>query len=480
MSRRRSSSFNSGERDPKRFASSANGEGAFRPFTSYSVPLAFKSDSLTGLRFLPINAGEAAFISRPTLPFDGLDKLCKWLEDNGDDRDPSPLEMEQLRIISGLTRSQIETFISTARLNDYKSADAAMKTSWVDGTSLCASYVFPRFKPGHVWSPKNQASSSLVECDASSASAARPVHVPPSALLSAPADAATVLAPTPQPASASQLQPSPASLQITPTAINAPLGTVLPTYRAPSLTAEPPVSGLLPAAAPPAPASSYTQHLPRPTSIPTTQVPLLSLPPSVRKADKNRLLPKQATEKLGQWFSEHLTNPYPNKDEMSMLVLHSGLNDIQVANWFANARRRNKGLINMAEQVNSKLKAWFEAHLANPFPDALELESLCIATQLQPEQVVKWMQQARAINPELISRTDEQQRQTLTSGGARSLVSFSVPSHPLSTAPTSVGAFGAASGATVTAPAAAESPRFGGLQGSDPPPVPDVEKQEAP
>ena len=53
-------------------------------------------------------------------------------------------------------------------------------------------------------------------------------------------------------------------------------------------------------------------------------------PPSSMKMLKSRLLPRKAHEKLHVWFNEHLSNPYPSKDEMMMLVGQAGLTETQV------------------------------------------------------------------------------------------------------------------------------------------------------
>jgi hypothetical protein len=122
---------------------------------------------------------------------------------------------------------------------------------------------------------------------------------------------------------------------------------------------------------------------------------------------KSRLLPKKAQEKLHAWFNEHLSNPYPTKDEMMMLVGQAGLTETQVSNWFANARRRNKNLINLAEQSVRRLQQWFNEHLIHPYPSDDEVQRLAVECNMTPQQVASWIQQARHLNRALIRQAME-------------------------------------------------------------------------
>ena len=45
---------------------------------------------------------------------------------------------------------------------------------------------------------------------------------------------------------------------------------------------------------------------------------------------------------LIQWIEEHPLNPYPTKIEKSQLALYAGMNQRQLNDWFANARRNIK------------------------------------------------------------------------------------------------------------------------------------------
>lgn len=45
---------------------------------------------------------------------------------------------------------------------------------------------------------------------------------------------------------------------------------------------------------------------------------------------------------LKSWLAAHQQHPYPRDDDMMVLQQKTGLNQAQLANWFANARRRGK------------------------------------------------------------------------------------------------------------------------------------------
>lgn len=56
-----------------------------------------------------------------------------------------------------------------------------------------------------------------------------------------------------------------------------------------------------------------------------------------------RRLPKIAVQVLQQWYSMHSEHPYPTNEERGRLEAQTGLTTSQILNWFANARRRQKG-----------------------------------------------------------------------------------------------------------------------------------------
>lgn len=43
---------------------------------------------------------------------------------------------------------------------------------------------------------------------------------------------------------------------------------------------------------------------------------------------------------LNNWLLAHLHNPYPSPQEKRELLLKTGLNPVQLSNWFINVRRR--------------------------------------------------------------------------------------------------------------------------------------------
>ncbi|KIW88032.1 uncharacterized protein Z519_11142 [Cladophialophora bantiana CBS 173.52] len=51
-------------------------------------------------------------------------------------------------------------------------------------------------------------------------------------------------------------------------------------------------------------------------------------------------LPRLVTKTLRQWFVAHASHPYPTEQEKKALQEQTNLSDRQIANWFANARRR--------------------------------------------------------------------------------------------------------------------------------------------
>lgn len=51
---------------------------------------------------------------------------------------------------------------------------------------------------------------------------------------------------------------------------------------------------------------------------------------------------KEVVRMLRNWLNAHKARPYPTTEELDMLQQRTGLNRTQIANWFANARRRGK------------------------------------------------------------------------------------------------------------------------------------------
>ncbi|KJR85865.1 uncharacterized protein SPSK_09077 [Sporothrix schenckii 1099-18] len=67
-------------------------------------------------------------------------------------------------------------------------------------------------------------------------------------------------------------------------------------------------------------------------------------------------LPKETTDKLRAWFSEHLHHPYPSEDEKQELMQQTGLQMNQISNWFINARRRHlPAMINNVRAVSGAM-----------------------------------------------------------------------------------------------------------------------------
>lgn len=72
------------------------------------------------------------------------------------------------------------------------------------------------------------------------------------------------------------------------------------------------------------------------------------------KCGKRGVLPKHATNILKAWLFQHLVHPYPSEEEKKQLAEQTNLSNLQVNNWFINARRRI--LQPMLETTNSFLK----------------------------------------------------------------------------------------------------------------------------
>ncbi|KAH6666833.1 homeobox and C2H2 transcription factor [Halenospora varia] len=68
----------------------------------------------------------------------------------------------------------------------------------------------------------------------------------------------------------------------------------------------------------------------------------LASPPHNFESKGKRAISKQDIRLLKAWLSEHRNTPYPSHEEKLELRATTGLTLIQISNWFANARRRNR------------------------------------------------------------------------------------------------------------------------------------------
>ncbi|KAL6761078.1 hypothetical protein V8C86DRAFT_2542577 [Haematococcus lacustris] len=81
-----------------------------------------------------------------------------------------------------------------------------------------------------------------------------------------------------------------------------------------------------------------------------------------RKRSKGKL-PDEATEVLKEWWQQNLCWPYPTEDDKAILCQSTGLNGVQVNNWFINQRKRHwhkyfpKGPPHSAEEAAQVLRA---------------------------------------------------------------------------------------------------------------------------
>ncbi|KAJ4232997.1 hypothetical protein NW759_001780 [Fusarium solani] len=87
--------------------------------------------------------------------------------------------------------------------------------------------------------------------------------------------------------------------------------------------------------------SSWTTLWPDPAGSPGPSPPLdpndRSLPPKI-----GARFTLQTVKILRDWFGSHIQAPYPSEEEKMQLQQRTGLNQTQIENWLANARRRHK------------------------------------------------------------------------------------------------------------------------------------------
>jgi hypothetical protein len=91
-----------------------------------------------------------------------------------------------------------------------------------------------------------------------------------------------------------------------------------------------------------------TDTTPEPTSNHSTAAssPLTPGPPAPHATTRPKLgtsrFSTEVIRTLKNWLAAHQQHPYPRNDDMVFLQQRTGLNQAQLTNWFANARRRGK------------------------------------------------------------------------------------------------------------------------------------------
>ncbi|CAG2226921.1 unnamed protein product [Mytilus edulis] len=145
------------------------------------------------------------------------------------------------------------------------------------------------------------------------------------------------------------------------------------------------------------------------------------------KTDKCLSRPRQIkpedTQILTEWYDAHVTYPYPNDDEVEELLNITNLSAKQVKKWMANKRvrcfntlsitgnthpikhkltgkRKDTDNGNTNSQLCGKsreaLNAWYQQHIANPYPSEEEKEILAITTGITVPQVKSWFANKRS------------------------------------------------------------------------------------
>jgi hypothetical protein len=99
---------------------------------------------------------------------------------------------------------------------------------------------------------------------------------------------------------------------------------------------------------------------------------------------------KLGTEILRSWARAHLPHPFPSTDEKQSLAERTGLTIVHINHWFGNFRKRKweQGIIALHEKEIFQL--WADEHLAHPFPSASEKKRLAEQAGVTVLQVANW------------------------------------------------------------------------------------------
>ncbi|AET37993.1 homeobox domain-containing protein Ecym_2247 [Eremothecium cymbalariae DBVPG len=76
------------------------------------------------------------------------------------------------------------------------------------------------------------------------------------------------------------------------------------------------------------------------TAIPKVPHKALKSVEHTKKQHRRSNLPKETVDILNEWLRDHYDNPYPSPQEKKELLKQTGLNPVQLSNWFINVRRR--------------------------------------------------------------------------------------------------------------------------------------------
>eukprot|EP00956_Cyclotella_meneghiniana_P023815 scaffold46994_cov40-Cyclotella_meneghiniana.AAC.4 len=96
--------------------------------------------------------------------------------------------------------------------------------------------------------------------------------------------------------------------------------------------------------------------------------------------------PQFAVDHLREWYSAHISFPFPSRKEKGELALKTGLTKKQVCMWFCSARLKT----GLNRDAIYRLMEWYSSHESNPYPSDEEMKELTLSTGLTSKQVREW------------------------------------------------------------------------------------------
>ena len=113
---------------------------------------------------------------------------------------------------------------------------------------------------------------------------------------------------------------------------------------------------------------------------------------------------------LNDWFKTHVQHPYPTSEDCRLLEAATLLDQGQIKRWLAQSRHwrqvrhpteptlnawaerqpRKEQTRSFTDEVRATLNAWALENVHWPYPDQLDKQALCLATNLSFTQVGQW------------------------------------------------------------------------------------------